>query len=192
MRKLPDYLKENPLHTHTSRPVIIESCDILEVSSVGALTQFCEILQKFPVLLRKEHPVVFIHLGVNTGTTVFNLEMLGANEANFRIPDQRGWQPQKISIHPDHPDIKQTLQTTLPLDDLMKLFEEKNQFPVVISTDAGRFLCNFIYYQSLHFSTLNKTHSLFVHVPDFSVIDEPTQLAFVRQLLIHITDTLPK
>jgi len=63
-------------------------------------------------------------------------------------------------------------------------------YEVVISTDPGRFICNWIYYQSLHFSQLNETKSLFIHVPDFSVIPFETQLAFIKELLATIVDCL--
>lgn len=51
------------------------------------------------------------------------------------------------------------------------------------SDDAGRFVCNYVYYHSLRFAEQNMMKSLFVHVPLFLTIDEETQMQFVASLL---------
>jgi len=111
---------------------------------------------------------------------------MGVNEASFRIPDEKGWAPSKQPIHPSTKDITHQLCTTLPVENLKIALCDKSKFQTEISTDAGRFLCNYIYYQSLHFSTLNKTHSLFLHVPPFEKIGSAVQFEFVRALLNDI------
>lgn len=56
-------------------------------------------------------------------------------------------------------------------------------FDVMTSDDAGRFVCNYVYYHSLRFSEKNGTKSVFVHVPLFSTINAETQMQFVASLL---------
>lgn len=51
------------------------------------------------------------------------------------------------------------------------------------SDDAGRFVCNYVYYQSLRFAEEHRMKSLFVHFPLFSTISEDTQMKFTASLL---------
>lgn len=51
------------------------------------------------------------------------------------------------------------------------------------SDDAGRFVCNYVYYHSLRYAEENSIKSLFVHVPLFLTIDEETQMQFIASLL---------
>lgn len=74
------------------------------------------------------------------------------------------------------------LQTSLPVVEINNRLEKKG-YEVMTSYDGGRFVCNYVYYQSLWFSEHNKTDSLFVHVPLFTTIDEETQMKFVASLL---------
>jgi pyroglutamyl-peptidase len=50
------------------------------------------------------------------------------------------------------------------LCDIMNKNSEKNGYDACISHNAGRYLCEYIYYQSLF---IDSTRVLFVHVPDF-------------------------
>ena len=59
----------------------------------------------------------------------------------------------------------------------------KEGFDVMESYDAGRFVCNYVYYQSLRHALNYGTKSLFVHVPLFLIIDQERQLQFVAALL---------
>lgn len=74
------------------------------------------------------------------------------------------------------------LQTTVPVEEITKALEKKG-FEVITSDDAGRFVCNYVYYHSLRFAEQNKTYSLFVHVPLFVAVDEETQMRFTASLL---------
>uniref|UniRef100_A0A453AYG7 Pyrrolidone-carboxylate peptidase n=2 Tax=Aegilops tauschii TaxID=37682 RepID=A0A453AYG7_AEGTS len=51
------------------------------------------------------------------------------------------------------------------------------------SDDAGRFVCNYVYYHSLRFAEQHGIKSLFVHVPLFSTVDEEVQIHFVASLV---------
>lgn len=60
----------------------------------------------------------------------------------------------------------------------------------MISNDAGRFVCNYVYYHSLRFAEQHGNKSLFVHVPLFSRINEETQMRFTASLLDAIASAL--
>ena len=80
-------------------------------------------------------------------------------------------------------------KTSLPVEAIFK-FLKKEAFDVMISNDAGRFVCNYVYYHSLRFAEQHGNKSLFVHVPLFSRINEETQMRFTASLLDAIASAL--
>ncbi|DBA00340.1 TPA: hypothetical protein N0F65_000525 [Lagenidium giganteum] len=176
--KFADIL-ENPT-TEIARTVAndanITHSTVLEVSAEGSLEMLAP-LRKMAEEAGK--PCVFLHLGVNAQSETFALERHGYNLADFRVPDERGWVAQGEIICKDEGD---SLTTALPLEELLgKLITES---PAVISTDPGRYICNYVYFDSLKWANEQlkagkpQHHALFLHVPQFSVIPFEAQVAF--------------
>lgn len=76
--------------------------------------------------------------------------------------------------------------------DMVGEAEKEKECLVESSTDAGRFVCNFVYYWSLKKARQTRqkmkgadvdVKSLFIHVPMFSVMDFPLQSRVVRLVL---------
>ena len=66
-------------------------------------------------------------------------------------------------------------------------------FDVALSSDAGLYLCNYIFYLSLRECAAqapHALHSLFVHVPLFDVIPLDEQLLFMVAVINAITAVL--
>ncbi|KAF8043110.1 hypothetical protein BT93_A1454 [Corymbia citriodora subsp. variegata] len=162
------------------------SCSILETAGEGAVVSLYETLR----LAIKENDseltnlrqVIWVHFGVNSGATKFAIEHQAVNEATFRCPDEMGWKPQKVPIIPEDGAISRTRETSLPIQDISKALSKKG-YDVMISDDAGRFVCNYVYYHSLRFAEENGIKSLFVHVPLFFTVDKETQMQFAASLL---------
>ena len=85
-----------------------------------------------------------------------------------------------------------TLYSVILTADMVGEAEKEKECLVESSTDAGRFVCNFVYYWSLKKAreTCEKlkgmdadVKSLFIHVPMFSVMDFPQQSRIVRLVL---------
>lgn len=76
-------------------------------------------------------------------------------------------------------DVCQTLQTVLDLDKLCKDLRDEHNYVACVSNNAGRYLCEFTFYQSLN---VNQNRTLFIHVPDFNVY--PTDVT--AQGLFHV------
>ncbi|URD80361.1 Pyroglutamyl peptidase [Musa troglodytarum] len=89
----------------------------------------------------------------------------------------RGW-----AYLSDEDSIRGSCETSLPVNEIVKALS-KMGYNITPSDDAGRFVCNFVYYHSLLFAEQNGMKSLFVHVPLFLTIDEETQMEFVASLL---------
>ncbi|KAA8536708.1 hypothetical protein F0562_029186 [Nyssa sinensis] len=179
---LREYLKKKGL----SKGLILGSCNILETAGQGALVPLYQTLQSAVSTKDEESSssgrVVWLHFGVNSGATRFAIERQAVNEATFRCPDQMGWKPQKIPIIPADGGISRTRETSLPVEEITKALA-KMGYEVMTSDDAGRFVCNYVYYHSLRFAEQNGIKSLFVHVPLFLTIDEETQMQFSASLL---------
>ncbi|CAI5505889.1 unnamed protein product [Closterium sp. Naga37s-1] len=97
--------------------------------------------------------VIWVHLGVNSGASLIAVERQAANEATFRCPDEMGWQPQKEAIAPEDGPITVIRQSTLPFLNLVSTLQQRG-FSVCSSRDAGRFVCNYVYYESLRHAAL--------------------------------------
>ncbi|KAI3701876.1 hypothetical protein L6452_27303 [Arctium lappa] len=178
---LKEYFKRNGL----PKGVTLGSCTILETAGQGALVPLYQTLQS--AVNKDAEPsnfskVILLHFGVNSGATRFAIEHQAVNEATFRCPDEMGWKPQKVPIIPADGGISKARKTCLPVDEITKSLA-KMGYDVVASDDAGRFVCNYVYYHSLRFAEQNGIKVVFVHVPLFQTIDEDTQMQFVASLL---------
>ncbi|GMY22044.1 pyrrolidone-carboxylate peptidase 1-like [Fagus crenata] len=179
---LKEYVKKKGL----PKGLVLGSCSILETAGQGALAPLYQTLQS---AISGKDPestssgkIIWVHFGVNSGATRFAVEHQAVNEATFRCPDEMGWKPQKVPIIPADGGISRVRQTSLPVEEISKALA-KMGYEVMTSDDAGRFVCNYVYYHSLRFSEQNGTKSLFVHVPLFLTIDEETQMQFAASLL---------
>jgi len=127
----------------------------------------------------------------------FQLEQNAFNEAHFRIPDNDGWKPTHEQITLDK-ELGHRLLTDLNVKRIRDSLIQKG-FDVFISGDAGRFLCNYIYWESLNKLTTAEEvpiavdcnlHALFVHVPSFDCISKDVQVAFVMELIETISECI--
>ena len=149
--------------------------------------------------------IIILHLGVNYCGSRFYLEQCAYNDATFRVAGERGYRPNKELVLTNNNETAtstrewgQCLKTTLDVQSLCNdLQKEDDAEEVVVSTDPGRFVCNYTYCFSLdQCSSTNecnggekKQHNaLFIHVPPFRVISESRQLDFIHKVM----DTIEK
>ncbi|XP_057495679.1 uncharacterized protein LOC130780679 [Actinidia eriantha] len=161
----------------------IGNLKILVTAGDGALPMLYNIMESGVVKGNANNEqVVWLHLGVNSGAVKFAIERQAANEATFRCPEEFGWQPQQLPIIHEDGGISRTRETSCSVEAILRFLKKKG-FDVTVSDDAGRFVCNYVYYHSLRFAQQRGHKSLFVHVPLFSRIDEETQMQFAAALL---------
>eukprot|EP00531_Pseudo-nitzschia_arenysensis_P008224 CAMPEP_0116134416 /NCGR_PEP_ID=MMETSP0329-20121206/10632_1 /TAXON_ID=697910 /ORGANISM="Pseudo-nitzschia arenysensis, Strain B593" /LENGTH=242 /DNA_ID=CAMNT_0003629121 /DNA_START=22 /DNA_END=753 /DNA_ORIENTATION=- len=138
--------------------------------------------------------ILLLHLGVGRSQG-FRLESCAYNEATFRISDQKGYQPFQQAIVESDP-VENSYPTSLDLKALQsKMTRDFPTISTAISTDPGRFVCNYVYCRSLEVSNhANKTkknkscESLFLHVPHFDIVSEEHQLAYVAGLIKNLAE----
>jgi pyroglutamyl-peptidase len=181
-RKLVEYLKvkeeaaeQSSIGSPTHRVPLSSMTQTLVIETAAdAVQQQINALSDQIISKRGEtnKMVVLLHLGVNYRGTHFQVESCAYNEADFRIPDERGYQPRNKAIVDAYP-VGATLNTLLDVPALVtflnatgvgsagKLEEKHNNLrsiannnnpPSVLaksSTDPGRFVCNYVYCYSL-------------------------------------------
>lgn len=179
----------------------IRSCTVLPVSAeavnnyiANREADLCNSDSQLHQALCHGETVLLLHLGVDVKRSWINLEQWAVNNATFRCPDEASWQPTEQPID-DSADLNSHIATDLHLDTLEKALQQLGH-NVRVSTDAGRFVCNWTYYKSLALvqctsQTLgHRCHSLFVHLPCFDAVGETEQRQFVIDLLHAVCQQL--
>lgn len=209
-RELPEFLRTcgdaNPdaaVLAPCTETMIIET-------SVEAVTREIKALQER--LTQPGQSAIVLHLGVDASSERFHLERCAYNDASFRVPDEKGYQPTRAPILDTCP-LGSTLTTSFDVPALVDLLNRTVsttlEGPPLAnpSTDPGRFVCNYIYCTSMDAFQCAKTivdedqsevivavaaneetklprvQTLFLHVPPFSVIPKEEQLMFVARLM---------
>ncbi|KAK4357523.1 hypothetical protein RND71_023133 [Anisodus tanguticus] len=183
---LKDYVEKRGLPAG----VTLGSCTVLETAGEGGLLTLLKVIKSESSSANGSNngQVIWLHLGVNSGATKFAVERLAVNEATFRCADELGWQPQRLPIVPEDGGINQTRKTSCSTESILEYLKKKG-FEVTMSDDAGRFVCNYVYYHSLRSAQQKGHKSLFVHVPTFSRVNQEEQMEFVAALLEAIAST---
>jgi len=182
----------------------IKHFSIVKVAASSATEEVDHIMQL--IQQEKKKHAVILHLGVNPRigqNPAFQLEKNAYNEANFRIPDEESFQPRNETIDPTHPDLGFKWSTDLNVKVLQDRLAHKGFFDVCTSGDAGRFVCNYIYFRSLNAvqqyyaaqssekkEDVVKIHVLFVHVPKFEGIPQEIQVDFSKELIDLIQEMI--
>ncbi|GKT37000.1 Peptidase C15, pyroglutamyl peptidase I-like protein [Aduncisulcus paluster] len=157
----------------------LQSC-VLEVSIDAVEEYFDQIDLKD--LSKKYANVHFIHMGLYDSYPAFRLEYYAHNNATFSVPDQKGNQPYEQLIETSKP-LGFARSTDFPVFDMQSSIRSDPQLSipstvdVVVGTDAGTFVCNYLYYSSLMFTQtgndlsyeFDSISSLFMHVPGYTL-----------------------
>ena len=186
LQEIPSFLTSNSWKVKVKER--IQDVMIIDTSAQDATEAVANLAQK--IVQQELSNVICLHLGVNVNGTGYHIEQCAYNDASFRIPDQRAYQPDKVPIHPDVP-LGTPNYTQCPVDDLVAHLSLA--FPAIeskVSTDPGRYVCNFLYYTSL--SKLQNElkavdTSLFLHIPKFDKIPKETQLEYLAEIMRVLT-----
>ena len=130
-----------------------------------------------PKIYEEHTPCLCVHVGVSPYTTV-TLERSGRNSI-YKHPDINGDVPTTGCCMNDGADC---ISTQFDLERIHKALSG-SEIEFSISEDAGRYLCDFIYYKSLHMS---KCPVLFVHVPPLNKPYSGEQLGKALKDLLEV------
>lgn len=113
---------------------------VLEVSVAGVEAFIAQTSSLCPRRL------VTIHLGVDGSAQHFKIESTCYNNTTFRVPDARGLQPQAEPISHAR-GLDAPMSTSFDCVRLCAALAHEG-FDVEVSSDPGRYLCNYVYYRS--------------------------------------------
>jgi pyroglutamyl-peptidase len=169
----------------------LDGCDVSKITlvcSVKYLDQFLDDLDRNNISGNFSDDILLVHLGVDSGSTSMKLETTAYNNMTFRVPDQSGFTPELVRIK-DIAAFDSPLESSLNIPALCEQLKN-DQWNVEVSSDPGRYLCNYIYYKSLQLSTTRQEssrngncQSIFIHVPGLDVIPLEKQVAFVKSAI---------
>eukprot|EP01084_Bolivina_argentea_P157795 274959_1 len=188
INNLSKYIRDNK---NIPSNVTIATMKVLHVSGVNSLKELQKIRASNDKKA-KDTIYVYLHFGVASSRNNLCLETVAYNCANFKgSPDELGWEPNNEMILKENKNIYHEYCTTLPVEQLQVLLAKQYGYDVEKSTDPGRYVCNWIFYNSLYFSLDNKDeYNMFIHVPEFDKVNQDTQCKFARDLIIETAKLL--
>jgi pyroglutamyl-peptidase len=142
-----------------------------------------DVTELYKSLSQMQNDLLLIHLGVATSQDCIKIECCAYNNMTFRVPDENGYQPQGECIDLNQP-LEMMLDSELPLEAIaLELKAEGHN--VCLSRDPGRFLCNYIYYNSLIYQEAcnKKRLAVFIHFPNFDKVCLDDQIKFTKRFI---------
>lgn len=145
---------------------------------------YSEVAARVPILWRDHAPDLVIHCGVSAliaWRKIIQIER-HAHSSGYQRPDICS------AVPSDGGCESECLKTLIDLDHLITAeeAEESEQCAIScqISDDAGRYLCEYIYYTSLK---INPRCTLFIHVPPLYKPYTPTEIArAIKRVILKI------
>ncbi|XP_076635615.1 pyroglutamyl-peptidase 1 [Colletes latitarsis] len=120
-----------------------------------------DVASYVPELWKEYNPTVILHVGVSQQANCLTIECC-AHSNGYERPDIHNKCPDESNI------TQKVLKTNIDAHMICDTINENSmetECNACISYNAGRYLCEYIFYQSL---CIEPTKVLFVHVPDFN------------------------
>lgn len=147
--------------------------DDVELRVAEIPVEYDTVRSTVPELWKKHKPKLMVHVGVSGIAKELTLEQQAHNDGYDKL-DVQGCLPSHPSApphcccSPDEPGVEKCLVSRLRMGEVCDaVLKDPCDVQAVVSYDPGRYLCDFIYYTSLH---INKCRTAFIHVPP---LDKP-------------------
>jgi len=168
-----NFLRDNPLiHPHNINIKFL----VLPVSYLQAPSILKKWLENNPEFV----PDLIMSLGVHRGD-YFRFETKARFQLTSKAQDIDG-----CSMHAFKPLIQHDLESSLNIKLLCERLSEQSQHPLVVSSNAGGYVCEAIYHTSLSLAlAINEKSviSCFLHVPSLDILPADVQSHFVLKSL---------
>lgn len=117
---------------------------------------------RLEMLYERERPKLVLHFGISAEASTYVIETRARNRRTA-APDAAGALPRDEAVLRGGPDI---LAARLPAEDIRQRLAAL-KVPVVLSEDAGSYLCNALFYRSLIFAEqIEQPDAVgFLHIP---------------------------
>jgi len=130
--------------------------------------EYSFVSTKVPDKWAAHNPILYVHVGVSSLATQITLEQKAHNSGYIGLDVAKCCPEDTVCV----PGGGDEIHTSIDLGTVMAAVNIQSKemelgVEVVLSEDAGRYLCDFVYYKSLNCSG---GKSLFIHVPP---VDKP-------------------
>ena len=122
-------------------------------------TSYAAVDRDLPKLIAQHKPDIVLMFGLAGRTNFVRIETRARNARSVLFPDVTGFQPVEREIAPG----QAPLRGTAPFVRLLAA-SRASRTPTRLSRDAGRYLCNYVYWRALEASR-SGTLAQFIHIP---------------------------
>jgi pyroglutamyl-peptidase len=122
-------------------------------------TSYASVDRDLPKLIAEHKPDIVLMFGLAGRTSFVRVEMLARNARSMLFPDVTGFLPAERTIVPG----KLPTRGNAPFSRLI-VASRAARVPTRVSRDAGRYLCNYVYWRALEASR-SGTLTQFIHIP---------------------------
>lgn len=142
---------------------IPERIGALKIVKITVPTVFGKSVETVTDAIAREMPDAVLMVGQAGSRGALTPERVAVNRVDARIPDNAGKQPAGVPVVPNGPE---TYASTLPVEEIVAAIREK-EIPAEVSDDAGKFVCNQLFYGVMHYLETNNLPipAGFLHVP---------------------------
>lgn len=126
-------------------------------------TTYGSVDRELPKLLAQK-PDIVLMFGVAGRRRQLCLETRARNALSVLFPDARGYRPQRSAINRGKPPA---LKGNAPFARLLGAARRRTRASQ-LSRDAGRYLCNYLYWRALEHLQQNRPLVQFIHIPPLS------------------------
>ncbi|XP_066591234.1 pyroglutamyl-peptidase 1 [Prorops nasuta] len=140
------------------------------------------VATKVPELWEKFKPNIVIHVGVSDNAKSLVIEQK-AHNCGYSREDIYNRCPDEITIK------SKAIESSINISQLCEHLNnlKEGSCTVSTSTNAGRYLCEYIYYQSL---SINPTKTLFIHCPKLTVYPAEKTAKGICDIINYLINTL--
>lgn len=123
-------------------------------------TSYAAVDRELPKLLAQHRPDIVLMFGLAGRTPHVRIETRARNARSTLFPDVTGFRPNEREIVPG----KSAQQGPAPFTLLLGA-SRRARLRSKLSSDAGRYLCNYIYWRALEASRSGTPLAQFIHIP---------------------------
>jgi len=131
-------------------------------------TSYAAVDRDLPKLIAEHKPDIVLMFGLAARTPSVRIETRARNAKSILFPDASGHRPDEWAIVRGKP----ALGGRAPFSRLLSA-ARATRVPARMSRDAGRYLCNYVYWRALEASRSGTPLAQFVHIPPTSNVRRP-------------------
>jgi pyroglutamyl-peptidase len=129
---------------------------------------YATVDRDLPKLIAQHKPDIVLMFGLAARTAHVRIETRARNAMSILFPDVSGRRPNQRAIAPGKPDARGTAQFARLLGAARASGARSR-----LSHDAGRYLCNYVYWRALEASRSGTPLAQFIHIPWVPIVKRP-------------------